>query len=170
MKKIISTLIVIYACNLSGYSQQNDMDLATKKWEGLWKGLNGNDSLTLHIIQALGPAEKDLKDKNFVGMYGWHAIKRYSEIIESSLSDGSFKWNDSCTITGALNGTSDTLHLVIKDITRNRLLGAYLILQRDNVAILQTWLKETWRLDGKKYPEGQSFPKEIRLTKFPFRK
>lgn len=170
MKKIISILILFCVYNFNVYSQTKDQNPVIQKWEGLWKGQYRNDSITLHIIHAISPAEKDIKDKDYIGIYGWHIVKKDSEVVESSLSYISVDWNDSCTITGAINGTSDTLHLVIKDITRNRLLEAYLISQKDNLAILQTWIKETWRVDGIKYPEGQSFPKKIWLTKFPIEK
>jgi hypothetical protein len=166
MKKICLMLIVFSLYNLSAHSQESDLQSSINKWKGLWKGLSGNDSISLHIIQTVGPAEKDVyNNRNFVGMYGWHAIKKDAVITESSLPHVSDTWNESCTITGALSGISDTLHLVIKDLTRNRLLGAYLILKKDETAVLQTWMKETFRADGKTYPEGQSFPKEISLVR-----
>lgn len=160
---IIITIIFISFCNV--YCQETEIQSAVNKWQGIWKGKHGNDSVILHIIQTVSPAEKDIKINNYIGMYGWHTIKSKKEIIESSQTFTSTKWNENCTITGALNGTSDTLHLVVKDITRNRLLGAYLISKKDNVTVLKTWLKETWRNDDKVYPEGQTFPREIVLIR-----
>ena len=167
MNKIILILIVLCILNFNGYSQKKDLQLAIKKWEGLWKGLSGNDSLNLYIIQTVGPAEIDIKDKNYIGLYGWHSIKSKSKVIESSIESSSKTWNSKVTITGGYKHLSDSVHFVIQDLTRNMLLGSYLILINENEAILRTWMKETWRLDGRKYPEGQSFPKEIYLIRSP---
>lgn len=164
MKKIFLALLVLYFGVSAIYAQQTETSLAKQRWQGEWQGVAGSDLITLYIIQAVHPAEKEFKEE-VIGLYGWHSIKQKGVVVESSIENSSDQWNDRVTITSRYKHLSDSIYLVIKDITRNNLLGAYMILINENEAILKTWMKENWRNDGKEYPDGQTFPKEIRLVR-----
>lgn len=163
MKKILLTLLYCCLTIVASYAQESKVSTAVQRWQGMWKGVADGDTTTLYLIQTVGPAEQDLKDKNFIGIYGWHSIKQKGRVIESSIDNVSNKWNDKVTVTAGYKHLSDSLHLIINDLTRNMLLGADMILLNENEAILKTWMKETWRNDNKVYPSGQTFPQEIRL-------
>lgn len=167
MKRIFILIITVMALMPKTHSQVPDEYLkdAIKKWQGVWQGVNGKDTLTFYIIQSSHPGEKMLKDNNYVGLYGWHKIIQKSKIIESTLEYSGNSWNDKCSLTGSYKKTDNKLSVVLNDITRNRLVGGDLVLLDENKAILKTWLKEVWRKNNEKYPTGQTFPKEIKLQR-----
>jgi hypothetical protein len=81
------------------------------------------DSLVFQLINTTGPVEKEIKKPDYLGIYGWHTIKNRAHIVESSKQYADTVWYNYCTITSAYMNVADSLYLVIKDITRNRLLG-----------------------------------------------
>ena len=160
-------IITLVFCYLHANAQQPKELLleARTKVEGHWVGAIGDDSVFLHLMQTFTEADKLMGVDSIAPIYGWHKISANGNIPEESFSLKNVNPNNGYTVTSGYKKNNNKLYIVIHDITRNRLLGGDFVIKNDSTAILKTWLLETWRNDNKVYPEGQTFPKEIQLTR-----
>jgi hypothetical protein len=158
---IFFTVSTTSACQVS----QKTLNEAKSTWQGIWQGVNGKDTITIYITHTKHPKETFSERRTFVSLYGWHRIVQDGVVVENSSKSTNTSWNAESTVSCAYHGVDKNLSILVKDITRNRLLDGEMIFLKSNKAILKTQLKETYRNDDKVYPEGQTFPKEIKIIR-----
>jgi hypothetical protein len=166
MKKILFIKLFLLCINSLVAQQTNNLAKEAKQtFEGCWTGVVNNDTITLVLLQTSSMMEKIQPVDSIVYLYGWHKISNNDKIIENSLNSKSYDLDKGFTIILSYKAGRKSFDIGLRDITRNRLLEGRIEVINVNEFRLTTWLKEVWRNDNKKYPDGQTFPKVITMRR-----